>query len=157
MAGPLAIKWAGTGGFAARQYCGGWKNPPGTSGCRTTQSDQMENAVQIAKDEPARVLRIVGALEIGVAEELHRALRDLVGGDSMPVVDLSEVDACDTAALQLLCSARKTAESEGKTFKLGGVSDPIRNASAALGLSLTGAPEDITGANPANRGNADAV
>ena len=113
--------------------------------------------MQIAKDESAQVLKVVGTLEIGVAEELHNALREFVGRESRPVVDLSQVDACDTAALQLLCSARKTAEGAGKTFELGGVSAAIRNASAALGLSLAGMKEDAPGANPANRGDEDAI
>jgi anti-anti-sigma factor len=88
------------------------------------------------KDESGHVLTIVGTLDIGVADELQKALCDFVAGDSMPAVDLAGVDACDTAAIQLLCSARKTAELSGKHFELAGVSSAIRNTNAALGLPL---------------------
>lgn len=98
--------------------------------------------MQIAKDESGRVLKLAGSLEIGVAEELQSALRDFVLGTPIPIVDLSAVDACDTAALQLLCSARKTAESLGKAFEIAGLSDAVRSIGAALGLSLTEARED---------------
>jgi len=92
--------------------------------------------VQITKDGSGRVLKIAGTLDIGVADELQKALREFVSGDSEPIVDLSEVDECDTAALQLLCSARKTANGSGRHCELAGLSASIQNASAALGLSL---------------------
>jgi anti-anti-sigma regulatory factor len=105
--------------------------------------------VEITKDESARVLKIAGTLGIATAGELHTALRDFVCGESRPIIDLSEVDACDTVVLQLLCSARKTAERSGKHFELSGPSAAIRNIGAALGLRLPEAP--------AKRGEEDAV
>jgi anti-anti-sigma regulatory factor len=50
-------------------------------------------------------------------------------------LDLSAVDACDTAALQLLYSARKTADSL-RRVKFVGLSGAILNAAAALGLEI---------------------
>jgi anti-anti-sigma regulatory factor len=94
--------------------------------------------VRVAKDDSGRVLTIASALDIGEAEELHRALRDFVCGDSGVVVDLSEVDACDTTALQLLCSARKTAARAARPLRFTGISAAVRNTASELGLSLAG-------------------
>jgi anti-anti-sigma regulatory factor len=105
-----------------------------------TQSESRENAVEITKDESGQVLKIAGALGIGAGGELRNALRDFVCGSPRPIIDLSEVDVCDTAALQLLCSAGKTAERSGKPFELAGLSPAVRTTSAALGLPLPEAP-----------------
>ena len=111
--------------------------------------------MEITKDESGQVLKIAGTLEIAAAEELHNALRAFIDEAQQPVVDLSAVDGCDATALQLLCSARKTAEGAGKPFELTGVSTAILDASAALGLRLTECPATAT--DPAMRGDADAV
>lgn len=113
--------------------------------------------MQIVKDQSGRVLKLTGALGIGEAEELRNALRDFVGEASAPIVDLAEVDACDTAALQLLYSARKTADRSGKQFEFVGASAAIRDIGATLGLTLTEAPDDAVGANRAERGGEDGV
>ena len=120
--------------------------------------------MQIDKDESASVLRISGALRINQVDELHTALRDLFFTASRPVIDLTQVNECDTAALQLLCSARHTAERLTRSFEMVGVSDAIRDASVALGLSLTeapktqgGEPEGLVDAGPSIRGVEDAI
>ena len=94
--------------------------------------------MRVAKDDSGRVLKIAGALDIGEAEELHRVLRDFLCGESSAVVDLSEVEACDTAALQLLCSARKTAARASRPLQFSGISAAVRNTASELGLSLAG-------------------
>ena len=94
--------------------------------------------MQITKTDSDRALKIVGTLEIAVAEELHHALRDFICRDRGKDVDLSEVDGCDAAGLQLLCSARKTAERFGRPFQFVGLSAAIRNAASGLGFSLAG-------------------
>jgi anti-anti-sigma factor len=120
--------------------------------------------VQIVNDERNGVLQLAGELGIDVVEQLHTVLRDFVHTATRPTIDLTQVDTCDSAALQLLCSARKTAECEGKPFELLGLSAAIVETSAALGLSLSSclkkhdgdAPEDGTHASPAG-GAPDAI
>ena len=90
--------------------------------------------MKMEKDESGRTLRLSGELEIGSAEELHAALRDHLAGAVDPRIDLSRVSHCDTAALQLLCSACRTAR---PSLEFTGVSDAVREACVALGLSLT--------------------
>ncbi len=103
--------------------------------------------MQITKTDSDRALKLAGTLEIAVAEELHHALRDFICRDRGEDVDLSEVDGCDAAGLQLLCSARKTAERFSRPFQFIGLSAAIRNAASGLGFSLTG--EDSAGQEPA--------
>ena len=92
--------------------------------------------MQIARDDPAGALRLSGTLRINDAEELLAAMRGCVSAAPRPAIDLSAVDACDTAALQLLCSA-------ARVFHLVGVPDAVRDAAADLGLSIgQGGPED---------------
>lgn len=95
--------------------------------------------MQITKDECGSVLKLRGTLDISVAGELHTALRDFLSGPSSLVLDLSGIDACDTTALQLICSARKTAERSNRRLQVVGLSDPVAETSAALGLSTTAA------------------
>ncbi len=93
--------------------------------------------MQIIKDEASRVLKISGELEICGAEELRKVLLDLVCEELSPAVDLSEVESCDTTALQLFVSAGKTAARSDKQFKLTGLSDAMRSVSEALAVVLT--------------------
>ena len=92
--------------------------------------------MRITKDASGQVLKLAGTLGIGVAEELQTALRDYIGEAARPIVDLSGVEECDTTALQLLCSAGKTAERAGKRLETTGISAAAVSASAALGISI---------------------
>jgi anti-anti-sigma factor len=98
--------------------------------------------LQISKDESGSVLKLAGTLDIRVAEELQSALRDFLKADSSNVVDLSGVEVCDTAALQLLCAARKTVEGAGGRLELTAVPEPVRESSTILGLALTESATD---------------
>lgn len=89
--------------------------------------------MQIASDENGSVLRIQGTLSIGETAELREALCHALAETPSLVVDLSAVDGCDTAGLQLLCSARKTADS-ARRVRLVGLSGAIAEMAAALGL-----------------------
>jgi anti-anti-sigma factor len=91
--------------------------------------------MEIVKDESGTVLKIEGALDIGVAEELHKALLESLD-DRVRMLDLSGVESCDTAALQLLCAARKTGERQGNRLRFAGISAAVANSCTALGLPL---------------------
>lgn len=108
--------------------------------------------MDIIKDESGQTLSIAGALEIGAAEELCNALREFLDRAQKPTLDLSQVDGVDAAALQVLCSARKTAERSGKLLEIAAASAAVRNKIEALGLSLA----DL-GSASAGRGKADGI
>jgi anti-anti-sigma factor len=96
--------------------------------------------MRMERDESGGTLKLSGELAIGSANELQKTLRDCLAGAPDPRIDLSGVSHCDTAALQLLCSARRTAGS----LEFAGASDGIREACVALGLSLI-EPEEACG------------
>jgi anti-anti-sigma factor len=91
--------------------------------------------VQIANDENGGVVRIEGTLGIGEVAELRETLCHALAQTSNLVLDLSAVDSCDTAALQLLYSAHKTADS-ARHRQFAGLSGAIAAAAAALGLEI---------------------
>ncbi len=94
--------------------------------------------MQSSRDEAGGVLILAGALEISVGSELKTALRECLAAAQEVTVDLSGVESCDAAALQLLCAAQKTAEQANQGFTFTGLSSAIQEAGAALGVPLTG-------------------
>lgn len=88
--------------------------------------------------EQKGVLRAQGDLHISDVEEMRSALiRELAEAPGL-VLDLSQVSSCDAASLQLLCSLQKSAEKNGKQFRISTPSAATCEASAILGLSLDG-------------------
>jgi anti-anti-sigma factor len=82
------------------------------------------------------VLRLQGDLHISDVEALRSALAGGLAAGTALVLEISGVDRCDTASLQLLCSLRRSAEKDGKDLRIFGASEAIREASSILGLSL---------------------
>ena len=102
--------------------------------------------MHVAKNTPDGLLKLEGALHISTADELRNVLAEVLARAPELALDLSEVDACDTAALQLLCSARRSAAQLNKQLRLTAISDTVAEAGVALGLSL----EDSTIAAPSH-------
>ena len=92
--------------------------------------------MRVSSDESGRVLNVAGDLEISVAEALRSALRDYVLQHAEVILDLTAVESCDAAALQLIWSARKMAEQHAKRFDIAGMSPAVEQTCAALGFSL---------------------
>ncbi|QTA90661.1 STAS domain-containing protein [Desulfonema magnum] len=85
------------------------------------------------------VLKIKGPLSVyEVAELRDQFLECLETYDGLRL-DLSEVDECDTAGVQLLYSARITVRDTGKSFDISNPSPSVINAMTLVGLK----PEDI--------------
>ena len=80
---------------------------------------------------------LAGEWNIGNAEELHQLLTQALERGPDVTLDLAGVTACDTAALQLLCSLRKTAIERGQRFSIAALSPAIVEIAAALGLPLS--------------------
>lgn len=94
-------------------------------------------------------VRARGDLHISEAGELRSVLIGELAAVQAMVLDLSEVDSCDTASFQLLCSLKKSAEREGKEFHISASCAAIHETSAILGLSL----EDLTSIPDAGQDN----
>jgi anti-anti-sigma factor len=95
--------------------------------------------MEIFRDDEG-VVQVRGDLHISEAEELRTALIGSLETTPALSLDLSEVNACDTAGFQLLCSLQKSAKRDGKEFRIAAMSAGMHAVSAILGLSL----EDLT-------------
>jgi anti-anti-sigma regulatory factor len=88
------------------------------------------------------ILKIAGDLRIDDVSQLHEILRECAFNQAELSLDLAEVTACDTASLQLLMSALKTAATLGKPFRIVAASQVFSQNSAALAY-LSKAPNHI--------------
>lgn len=84
---------------------------------------------------PGGALQLAGALDIYSADALREALLVPLQARSNLALDLAGVESCDVIALQLLCSARKTAAAQGTEFHIQTTSPAMAEAAAAVGLS----------------------
>ena len=79
------------------------------------------------------ILKIEGSLSIYEAADLREELLANVIGDL--TLDLSEVDVCDTAGVQILVAAGKSADRAGKSFTAVGYSAGVKEAFGQVGLN----------------------
>lgn len=86
------------------------------------------------------VMKIEGALSAYEVKNLKdRFLTGFTNYQGI-IVDINGVTECDTLGLQLLLSARKTAEKLNKTFNVTGDSQPVIDAITAVGLEAENFP-----------------
>jgi len=83
-----------------------------------------------------RVLQLAGALDIAGAGSLRETLLDSLVRQPELVLDLSRVEDCDAAALQLLFAAQKSAARGRQDFRVACWSDAVAETARVLGLSL---------------------
>lgn len=77
-----------------------------------------------------------GGLHISETEELRSALACELSAAQVMTLDLSGVESCDAASLQLLCSLKKSAMQVGEELHICALSAEIRESVAVPGLSL---------------------
>lgn len=76
-----------------------------------------------------------GELTVYTAAAVKSRLCGLLAEHTQVVLlDLSEVDECDTAGVQLLLSARRAVNAAGREFAVVDPSGPVREALILLGL-----------------------
>jgi anti-anti-sigma regulatory factor len=92
--------------------------------------------MRISKAEETGALCLEGALDIYEAEALRLALLEHLAASPELALDLHSVEACDTAAAQLLFSSRLTAGLAGKSFLCLNVPPVVREVWLQLGLPL---------------------
>jgi len=79
--------------------------------------------------------KIEGEWSIRNVEALQKLLAGQLDGSADVVLDLGAVRECDTAVLQLLCAAQKTAAGRGARWRIARLSPAIEETAAAIGLS----------------------
>jgi anti-anti-sigma regulatory factor len=83
----------------------------------------------------ARLIKLPEEFYIGNVSEIAQEMLSALQSHQEVVLDLSEVDRIDSAAIQALLAARKEAVCLGVTLSFID-SDLIKRASAAMGISL---------------------
>jgi anti-anti-sigma regulatory factor len=79
-------------------------------------------------------LKLTGEQTIRTADKLRKALADYLDHGLAVVMDLSEVQVSDAAALQLILALRRSAAQREQTFHIKAASQAITETAAALGL-----------------------
>jgi len=88
--------------------------------------------------EEGVLLRVEGELTIYEAGSVRDALIEAFDRGVFMDLDLDSVASCDTAGLQLLCAARKTALEENLTFRVTGTSDAVLEVLKHAGMPAEG-------------------
>jgi len=80
-------------------------------------------------------LNVKGSCLIKDLDPLLKSLQDIINSDRNSInLDLKEVDAIDTAGIQLIASCRQSALELGKSFKIISESDVVRDTIQLVGL-----------------------
>lgn len=80
-------------------------------------------------------MRLDGPLTIGEVGHWHGLFMARLPGTQALSLDLTGMTSVDAIGLQLLCAARRTANTEGKRFDLSGVGETFFVACAAAGIA----------------------
>jgi len=92
--------------------------------------------MQTTTDQSGGVLKLAGELSIYEAERLRQTLAEALETASNLTLDLSEVEKCDASAIQILYSARITADQSSKFIEIREASRPVLETCEALGLPV---------------------
>ena len=90
------------------------------------------------------IWKLEGALTLYTFENLHPQMVDRLSRRTGQEWDLAQVDSCDCAGLQLLCSARKSATASEISLRIVNPSPAIVSAAEGLGLDLSEITNPLT-------------
>ena len=80
-------------------------------------------------------MKVKGNCVIQELQPLQKTMLETIESERSSVqIDLSEVEAIDTAGVQLLAVCRINALEKGKTFRIASESEPVREALKLTGL-----------------------
>jgi anti-anti-sigma factor len=96
--------------------------------------------LQITSAPNTNTLRLAGDLDIYNVETARQSLLDFMAGRPGVELDLSGVESCDTAGLQLLLAAHRSAATSGKTFSIQAPVAAIEQCGQSLGLGPESLP-----------------
>jgi anti-anti-sigma regulatory factor len=101
-----------------------------------SNSSEKAGDFRAVRDEGSGPLQISGTLDIYSAEKLRDALASHVECEAEPAIDLSRAENCSLVALQLLCSATRTALAIGKKIVVVTASDAVVGSCRSAGIAL---------------------
>ncbi len=85
-------------------------------------------------------VRISGALSIWEAAAVWGGIHPLLQAPGPLEIDLTAVESCDGAGIQILCQIQKALARRGEACRISGISDPVREAMRLSGLAADGLP-----------------
>jgi anti-anti-sigma factor len=91
-------------------------------------------ATRIIPDQCDTALTLTGALDINAAAGVRTALLQYLEQHTCISLDLSQIESCDAAGIQLLLALGKSAEAAGKPLVVVAASDAFTSNSADLGI-----------------------
>ncbi len=93
--------------------------------------------VATANSGKCRMIMIDGSLTIYEVSELQTKLLEYLKSDNKFLVNLSKVESCDSAGVQLICSFVKEIELQGGTASLEGYSETVLTMFNKIGVNIT--------------------
>ena len=82
------------------------------------------------------ILKIKGALSVYEAASIRDELAACFKSYDRVILDLSEITDCDTAGVQLMLSALRTAKDTSKAFEVSETPDSVRKGIVNMGLRI---------------------
>ncbi len=92
-------------------------------------------AIKREEKDGYAVIKIDGPFSVYEAADLRNEFIECFENYDGLILDLEEVSDCDTAGVQLLCSAHITSGNEGKPFTVAKASDSVITAVTCAGLN----------------------
>jgi len=83
--------------------------------------------IEIQTEDNLKICKISGALSIWDAADSWRQIHSLLKSRAKTPVqfELSELDQCDGAGLQILCQIRRAVEKKSDKFRIAGLSESL--------------------------------
>jgi anti-sigma B factor antagonist len=108
-----------------------WPAAPGTGKVR-----HVELKVSIRSQGGCVVMSLGGEIDLYTAPRLHGELFTLLSGDGpvQVVVDMSEVDFCDSTGMNVLLAAHRRAREQGGDLELAAPRPAVRKILQVTGL-----------------------
>lgn len=92
--------------------------------------------MQVIQDQSESIHKLSGSLDINTSDEVRKILLEYLGEHASISVDLSQIEGCDAAGVQLLLALEKSAKSAGKPFAIVASSEAFDRDCAGLGVSI---------------------
>jgi len=93
--------------------------------------------MQIHQDQRDTPLELAGVLDINTVAEVCKSLLEHLEHQARASLDLSQIESCDAAGIQLLFAMQRSAKAAGKPFAIVAATDVFTTTCAALGISQT--------------------
>lgn len=91
--------------------------------------------MQIHQDQRDTPVKLTGVLDINTAAEVLKTLLVHLEHKARISVDLSQIESCDAAGIQLLLAMQRSAKAAGKPFALIAATEAFTAVCASLGIS----------------------